>query len=245
MTVVLPKLVQVASPNFSDRHGERIRLVVVHDTEGSYEGAVAWFAQKASQVSAHFVMREDGGEVTQMVPLAAKAWHACNFNPFSVGIEGAGTAAKGFSPAWWKGMAKIVAWTLHAYDLPPRWAEGGQGDGFCSHYDLGTAGGGHHDPVAVGSPVWDNFKTLVANAYSNFSAGPLPVWALRSEPAPKMLSPAPAVAPEPSHGGADRKGSEVALKSKWEVIAFQRSRGLTPDGIIGPKTLAEIRKVNT
>src|SRR6185312_6296273 len=141
MSVLMQPVRQIVSPNYSARSGA-IRLIVVHDTEGSYNGAVAWFAQTRSEVSAHLVMSEDGSQVTQMVPLGSKAWHACLFNSASIGIEGAGVEANGYPDSWWRGMAKIVAWLLVAYDLPCRWAQGGEGAGYCSHHDLGAVGGG-------------------------------------------------------------------------------------------------------
>ena len=203
MSIQMPSVRQVPSPNYSARSAQ-IRLLVVHDTEGSYGGAVAWFAQTASQVSAHLVMSEDGSDVTQMVPLGAKGWHVCALNSCSIGIEGAGIEANGFSEAWWRGMAKIVAWLLRSYGLPCRWAQGGLGSGFCSHKDTGAAGGGHSDPAAVGSPAWAAFVGYVKEAYDAFGDGPLPPFALHGLPAPHSVELPPSVTPGPSHGGAAR-----------------------------------------
>lgn len=209
MPPVLPRLLQTPSPNISSRGAARIRLVVVHDTEGSYAGAIAWFAQARSRVSAHLVMREDGTEATQMVPLSEKAWHACNFNSVSIGIEGAGVELHGFSENWWNGMAAIVAWLLNCYGLPCRWASGGAGEGFCSHHDLGPAGGGHNDPCAVGSADWARFVARVEAAYREFATSPLPEWALHGLPAPLSVTRAPIAPPgATSHGG--RPGVEPA-----------------------------------
>ena len=201
MQIVMPKLLQVPSPNVSERQGA-IDLIVVHDTEGSYAGAVGWFAQARSRVSAHLVMRDDGQEVTQCVPLSRKAWHACDFNSRSIGIEGAGIESAGFSVAWWMNMAAVVAWLLARYGLPPRWAQGGAGAGFCSHHDLGADGGGHYDPCAIGSPVWNTFGQHVGVAYAEFKASGPPDWALHGLPAPTTVSlPPPPVDVGLSHGG--------------------------------------------
>jgi N-acetyl-anhydromuramyl-L-alanine amidase AmpD len=62
-----------AVPNFSSRHGARVDLLVLHDCEGGYEGSIQWFELSGSSVSAHYVVREDGCEATQMVDLADNA----------------------------------------------------------------------------------------------------------------------------------------------------------------------------
>ncbi len=111
MTIVLPKLHWIASPNFSSRSAP-VDLIVLHDTEGGYTGAISWFSQAKSQVSAHFVLREDGAEAVQMVHLDKKAWHAKAFNSRSIGIEMAGFASKGFAPGEWQSAANTVAWLL-------------------------------------------------------------------------------------------------------------------------------------
>lgn len=158
--LTLPKLHWIPSPNFSKRTAP-VDLVVLHDTEGGYSGAISWFSQTKSQVSAHFVLKEDGSEAVQMVHLDKKAWHCKSYNSRSVGIEMAGFASKGFAPAEWQAAANIVAWLLKEYNLPVQWAKGGIGPGFCTHHDLGAAGGGHVDPVAVGSDKWLQFVALV------------------------------------------------------------------------------------
>ena len=162
--MMLPPLKWVTSPNFSGRNGQKIDLIVAHDCEGSYQGSISWFSQRASQVSAHYVLREDGAEATQMVELENKSWHACNFNPRSIGVEMAGFAKKGFGAPEWSAAADIIAWLLKSHGIPARWAEKGIGAGFCSHYDLGAAGGGHNDPT-TDPVVWNNFVVLVQTAY--------------------------------------------------------------------------------
>ena len=243
--IAMPSLKFVASPNFSSRGGQSIRLIVVHDTEGSYAGAVGWFTMPRSQVSAHFVMREDGAEVTQMVPLTAKAWHACNVNPYSIGIEGAGVEAHGFSDDWWQGMARIVAWLLHRYQIYPRWAQGGQGQGFCSHHDLGAMGGGHADVGPVGSPEWMRFIGLVNDAYAEMEAGPLPSWAPIGVLPSSAISAAPSAPPEPSHGGAIRHDLTVG-SVEWTQAMLNALHvppvPLIVDGQAGPLTRAAIAR---
>ena len=159
--VMLPPLVWRESPNQSDRAaGVKVDLIVVHDTEGGYEGAVSWFANSHSQVSAHIVLKEDGSEATQMVAYARKAWHCGNFNSRSIGLELAGFAKAGYGEHEWAVAARIVAFLLHKHRLPGHWARHGTGAGFCRHYDLGFAGGGHSDPT-TDDTVWIGFVRRV------------------------------------------------------------------------------------
>lgn len=163
--LILPPLRHVPSPNFSSRNGRPISLIVMHDCEGSYNGSISWFAMPRSQVSAHIVLREDGKEATQMVDFANKAWHAGAFNSISIGVEMSGFARKSFGAPEWQNAANICAFLLHKFNLPPTWAKHGNGKGFCSHYDLGAAGGGHTDPT-TDNAVWEHLCGLVSAAYN-------------------------------------------------------------------------------
>lgn len=176
MSITLPPLKQVPSPNFSERSPPIINLVVCHDCEGSYAGSVSWFAQRRSQVSAHIVLKEDGSEATQMVPFAKKAWHACNYNSRSIGVEIAGYAKPGFSADELNADANIVAWLLRKFGIPCQWAgKGAPKPGFCSHFDLGAAGGGHTD-LTTDPVVWAAFQARVEAAYAASAGAPLAQW---------------------------------------------------------------------
>ncbi|WP_242107337.1 N-acetylmuramoyl-L-alanine amidase [Luteimonas aquatica] len=61
--------------------------VILHTTEGSYAGAIAWFQNPSAQVSAHYVIRKSDGQITQMVREYHQAWHAAYHNGYTVGIE--------------------------------------------------------------------------------------------------------------------------------------------------------------
>lgn len=246
--ITMPPVVKKWSPNCSERSGRDISVIVVHDTEGGYEGAVYTFLNTHSQVSAHMVMKEDGSEVTLMVPLAKKAWAVCDDNSFTISLEMAGFAKNGYSEAEWETAANIVAWLLHYYKLPATWAQHGNGQGFCSHYDLGPHGGGHTDPT-TDSKVWSGFVGRVQDAYAAMAAGlALPAW--------DVLDLSPAVPPTPITAdtllanyseatirwvqgkiGAPVDGI-IGPTTRADLEAYQKSHGLVPDGIIGPKTLA-------
>jgi N-acetyl-anhydromuramyl-L-alanine amidase AmpD len=100
-----------STPNFSKRPAGaagKPQIVIIHTCEGAYSGCWGWLAQAKSGVSAHYVVKEDGAEITQLVKEADKAWHiAAKYksslnggkfaelegstgNNFTVGIEHAG-----------------------------------------------------------------------------------------------------------------------------------------------------------
>jgi len=55
-----------------------IRFIVVHVSEGSYLGTVAWLRDPRAHASANFVVGRDG-KVQELVPLHDIAWHAGNW----------------------------------------------------------------------------------------------------------------------------------------------------------------------
>lgn len=147
---VLPPLVQKRSPNQSDRTSSTVDLVVVHDTEGGYGGAVSWLCDPRAEASAHVVLNEDGTEATQLIAWGKKAWACVAFNSVSDNLELAGYAAKPYKVAQLRVAARIVAFRLKKRGLPAKHvtpkAVGDGSRGFTYHSDLGVAGGDHHDP---------------------------------------------------------------------------------------------------
>lgn len=246
--VTMPRVVQRPTPNYTPtliKHD----LVIVHRTEGGYAGSVAWLCQPDVKASAHLVMKADGSEVTQLVPLQFKAWAQCAFNSAGVSLEIEGYTKNGFGEAG-KPAAAIVAWLCRAYAIPPTWARGGAGRGVCQHHDLGVGGGGHVDCSGVGSPEWKAFLALVLDAYDALGSGPLPGFALHGLPNPAQTELPPVGAPEPSHEGSAR--NEVADPSshahptstgypRGSVADMQRrlnwaGASLTVDGFAGSLT---------
>ncbi len=100
----------VASPNFSSRGTTAISAVAIHTTEGSYAGAISWFQNTASQVSAHYTIRSSDGQVTQSVLESNKAWHIGNENPYTIGIEHEGYIAQTgwYTTAMYNSSADLV-----------------------------------------------------------------------------------------------------------------------------------------
>ena len=252
--IAMPQVRQCPSPNYSPtpiRHD----LVILHMMEGSYEGSVAWLCDPRARASAHLCMKADGSEVTQLVPLANKAWAQCAFNGAGVSVEIEGFTARGFSEVTLDAAAFIAAWLCRIYAIPPVWAQGGQGRGVCCHHDLGAAGGGHTDICGVGDATWLRMMAKVRAAYAALGDGPLSAFALHGLPGPhEVVTPAYVVG-TPSHGGAARNEpgdrinhSTVSGFAAHSIAALQgdlNALGAKPpllvDGGYGPATQAALR----
>ena len=108
------------SPNFGTRRGGRgIDMIVLHYTGcPSAEAALLWMCAPESQVSAHYLVEEDG-EIVQLVDEAKRAWHAgaahwageTDINSCSIGIEihNAGHAADPLPPYPDRQIAAVIA----------------------------------------------------------------------------------------------------------------------------------------
>jgi N-acetyl-anhydromuramyl-L-alanine amidase AmpD len=115
--------VPAAWANYSHVHRSRsaVRLVVVHVTETSLAGTVAWFRNPRAGVSAQYVIGRDG-EVVHMVPDDEIAWHAGNhwYNLHAIGVENEGVVEVPgtFTDAEYRASAHLVAGLLRRYRLP-------------------------------------------------------------------------------------------------------------------------------
>ena len=102
----------IASPNYSSRRGAKVRLIVLHTTEGARSNASlgAWFGQRAAKCSSHVGI--DDRDVTRFVPESYSAWTAGNANPVSTQAELCAFAR--WSVAEWEGHATML-------ELAARW----------------------------------------------------------------------------------------------------------------------------
>lgn len=77
--------------NFNNRPaGATIRYYFVHYIAvGTYEGTISWFKNCSAQASAHYVVRNSDGQVTQMVDEANRAWSqgVTEYNDQGIGVE--------------------------------------------------------------------------------------------------------------------------------------------------------------
>jgi hypothetical protein len=105
----------------ASRGAAQINYVIIHTTQGSYAGAISWFKNSSSNVSAHYVIRSSDGQVTQMVDDADIAWHDGCFNTNTIGIEHEGFVAdpgKWYTEAMYKASAKLTRWLCDQYGIP-------------------------------------------------------------------------------------------------------------------------------
>jgi hypothetical protein len=123
-TADYPTSIWRASPNFNSRNGTAVSLVVIHSCEGNYAGCWGWLANSQAGASAHYVVKENGAEITQLVRESSRAWHVAaayecsragnqqcgrngqSTNNFSVGIEHAGFASQA---SWQTGLIEASA----------------------------------------------------------------------------------------------------------------------------------------
>lgn len=158
-----PKVVvRRISPNQSQRT-QKIQLIVLHDVEGhdrpgisDLQGLAEWFSRPSTQASSH-VATDGDGTSARFVRDDKKAWHCAGFNSASLGIEQMGFASD--SRSTWlsrrnelRETARWIARWSHHYGIPIRKASVNPSNGtiyrsgVIRHMDLGSFGGGHHDP---------------------------------------------------------------------------------------------------
>ncbi|GAC42999.1 negative regulator [Paenibacillus popilliae ATCC 14706] len=154
--------------------GPDIRYIVIHDAEGSYDGTIEWFANPASGVSAHYVIRSSDGDITQMVDTKDVPWHAGNwyFGMHSIGIEHEGHALEGatwYSEPMYRASAKLVRYLAEKYNIPLDRAH------IFGHEEIPGVNqsrqtGMHWDPGPFWD--WDHYMELVGStAISNNNSG--------------------------------------------------------------------------
>lgn len=113
-----------SSPNFSARI-KPIEYIILHFTEMSFEGALARLCDKNSEVSAHYLIKENG-EIFQLVQEKNIAWHAGKsswhgkekLNQNSIGIELDNLGNKAFSKAQMDSCIELCKALSAVYNIP-------------------------------------------------------------------------------------------------------------------------------
>lgn len=124
--------------NFSSRSGTPISAITIHDIEGTYAGAISWFQNPISNVSAHYCLRSIDGQVTQMVCDVDKAWHVGTENPYAIGLEHEGKAdfEGWYTEAMYQASAAVCLDAMTDYNIDPLRAHEGPPE-----YGINTLGG--------------------------------------------------------------------------------------------------------
>lgn len=141
----------------SSRGAADINYIVIHTTQGSYAGAISWFKNPSSNVSAHYVTRSSDGQITQMVDDADTAWHDACFNSETIGIEHEGWVEDPdawYTEAMYTESARLTAWLAAAYGIPLDRAH------IMGHGDAPDCSS-HTDPGPGWD--WDHYMSLVRN----------------------------------------------------------------------------------
>ncbi|MFI7501589.1 N-acetylmuramoyl-L-alanine amidase [Streptomyces sp. NPDC049687] len=99
-----------------------VRYIVVHDTEGGWEGAIN-LVQDPTYVSWHYSLRSTDGHIAQHVRVKDVAWHAGNWyvNAKSIGLEHEGFLAQPdswYTEAMYKASARLVTFLATRYGVP-------------------------------------------------------------------------------------------------------------------------------
>jgi hypothetical protein len=98
-----------SSPNFT-AGAINPTHIVLHTTEGNFNGAVSWLKNPRAKVSAHYVVRASDGFSKQLVKEYDRAWHARCWNSQAIGIEMEGFSkdSGSFTPALIRTVSAIV-----------------------------------------------------------------------------------------------------------------------------------------
>ena len=125
-------IIQKKSSNFwVGRKGYRPEAVVIHIMDGTLSGTDSWFANPASQVSAHYGIGKNG-EAHQYVQEQDSAWHAGrvdapvwkfirpNVNPnlYTIGIEHEGKSEDVWTAAMKQSSADLIREICERWQIP-------------------------------------------------------------------------------------------------------------------------------
>lgn len=123
----VPPVIEAPSPNHGDRKGAAPSLVVLHYTAmATVEAAVARLRDPLAEVSAHWVVAEDG-RLWRLVPEARRAWHAgaggwggcADVNSASIGIELANPGDRPFPLPQMCALEALLSDVLARWSIPP------------------------------------------------------------------------------------------------------------------------------
>ncbi len=152
------------SGNYTSGRSARIDTVVIHTIEGSAQGAISWFRNPSSNVSAHYVISY-GGQIFQCVADSNTAWHVRSYNSRAIGLEHEGYAGRNnWTDAQYRASARLTAWLCRAYGIPRNRQR------ILGHVEV--PGNDHTDPGRFFN--WTYYMQLVNGNSSGPSPSPTP-----------------------------------------------------------------------
>ncbi|EYT78659.1 amidase [Streptomyces sp. Tu 6176] len=133
---------------------ERIRYIVIHDTEGRWDGVLN-LVQDPTYVSWNYTLRSTDGHIAQHVNNKDVSWHAGNWyvNATSIGLEHEGFLADPdawYTEAMYRSSARLVRYLAGKYGIPLD-RQHILGHDTVPGTTAGTIPGMHTDP----GPYWD------------------------------------------------------------------------------------------
>lgn len=236
------------------------RLIAFHTTEGSStaESLRNWLTNPSSKVSYHFAVDMSHGDnwTANFVRTTDKAWAQASYNGQAISIAFCtpSGAASGWSRSTWlsKGAmltaaARLAGELARQYGIPLAQvsSSGAQGSakGLCEHKNFGS-GGGNHTDCGSGFPMDEIIKRAGGSAST-----PPPSSGGGGGQAPKL---------NVDYFGRSRNSTvpdvrtwQQQMKNRgWSISVdqqfgpgsedvckkFQREKGLTADGLVGPQT---------
>ncbi len=106
------------SGNYTARSSRTIDRIVIHTIEGSEAGAISWFRNSRSNVSAHYVVSH-AGRVTRMLRDSDVGWHCRTWNYRAIGIECEGYANRNtWTDVQMRTLAQLTAYLCARYSIP-------------------------------------------------------------------------------------------------------------------------------
>ena len=162
----LPRLEFAPTPNMSSRFGVPIRKVWLHRwAGGQYDNIVHYLQNPHVEASAHLVYpgSQDWNHCAQLVPFGKKAWTEEVYNRSGVSIECEDAIWLGHDAVGFCQLARITAYLLHRFGLPPVWAHTPKvvpfnyRRGMCRHADGGIPAGGHTQCPTTDLELWGQF----------------------------------------------------------------------------------------
>ncbi|MET8569440.1 N-acetylmuramoyl-L-alanine amidase [Streptomyces sp. NPDC004783] len=190
---------------------QRIRYIVVHDTEGAWDGVLN-MVQDPTYVSWNYTLRSTDGHIAQHVKAEDVAWHAGNWyvNANSVGLEHEGFLAEPdawYTEAMYRSSARLVKYLARKYGIPL------DRQHILGHDNVpgpttSTVPGMHTDP----GPYWDwrHYFRLLGRPFEPTAGPNSPMVTIRPDYA----------ANRPEYTGCDTAGEPCAAHGSSEVRLY-------------------------